>query len=353
MADLPPPAELAGRLTTLVEFLRAAVVDRRRTSSLAADTAVAREGSDDVIYGIDRVSEEALLAWFRDKWPSELPAELVAEGLAEEGPVPVGSAPGRTPLLRILIDPIDGTRGLMYDKRSAWVLAGIARREGAGEPDTSALFAGAMAEIPPRKQEIADRYTAWRQPDGGWSSEGERRHLRSGERQPLRPAPSTATDLRHGFASFASFFPEGRRELVAIEEDFLGRHPGTLFSTTALVFTDQYISTGGQFHEILAGHDRMVADLRPLVFARDPAGRNGLPCHPYDVAALPVLRAAGCPITDPWGGELRVPLDTRTPVAWVAYANRELAARLGPLLREVLAARGYPPPARSTPSRPS
>ena len=348
-----PPAELAGRLTALVEFLRAAVVERRSASSTAADAAVEREGADDVLYGIDRVSEESLLAWFRDHWPAGLPAELVAEGLAEEGPVPVGASPDRDPLFRIIVDPIDGTRGLMYDKRPAWVLAGIARREGPGVPDISALLAGAMAEIPPRKQEIADRYTAWWEPGRGWRLDGERRHLPSGESGPLEPAPSTATDLRHGFASFVSFFPEGRRELGAIEEDFLARQSGTLSSGKPLVFTDQYISTGGQFHEILAGRDRMVADLRPLVFARDPAYRDCLPCHPYDVAALPVLRAAGCPVTDPWGGELRLPLDTRTPVAWVGYANPALAARLGPHLRAALAARGYSPPTGGVPPPPS
>ena len=35
---------------------------------------------------------------------------------------------------RIIVDPIDGTRGLMYQKRSAWILTGVAPNRG---PSTS------------------------------------------------------------------------------------------------------------------------------------------------------------------------------------------------------------------------
>ena len=35
-------------------------------------------------------------------------------------------------MIRLIVDPIDGTRGIMYDKRSAWTLAGVAPQRGAG-----------------------------------------------------------------------------------------------------------------------------------------------------------------------------------------------------------------------------
>jgi hypothetical protein len=105
----------------------------------------------------------------------------------------------------------------------------------------------------------------------------------------------------------------------------------------ARVFDDQYLSTGGQIYELLAGHDRMVADLRPVLAAR--AGRAvPLCCHPYDICTALLLEAAGGVIERPEGGPLSAPLDTTTPVAWVGYANRNLAGRMRPALRRALAA---------------
>ena len=92
------------------------------------------------------------------------------------------------------------------------------------------------------------------------------------------------------------------------------------------MFDDEYISSGGQLHELIAGHDRFVADLRPLV---DP---DAFACHPYDVCTAMLLEEAGGVVTDPRGAPLDAPLDTTTPVAWAGYANAELAAahRPGP-----------------------
>jgi hypothetical protein len=96
------------------------------------------------------------------------------------------------------------------------------------------------------------------------------------------------------------------------------------------VFDDEYIASGGQLHELIAGRDRFVADLRPLV---DP---TAFACHPYDVCTAMLLEEAGGVVTDPRGGPLDVPLDTTTPVAWAGYANPTLAARLGPILAELV-----------------
>ena len=61
-----------------------------------------------------------------------------------------------------------------------------------------------------------------------------------------------------------------------------------------------------------------------------------LACHPYDLCTAMLLEEAGGVVTDPWGDPLDAPLDTTSPVAWVGYANPALAARIGPVLAEVL-----------------
>ena len=106
-------------------------------------------------------------------------------------------------------------------------------------------------------------------------------------------------------------------------------------SENPLVFDDQYMTTGGQLYELLVGHDRFLADLRPVFFAA-----LGLPpklvCHPYDICVERIAREAGVAITDPRGAHLSAPLDIRAPVAWIGYANADLRALIEPHLRRLL-----------------
>ena len=64
--------------------------------------------------------------------------EVVSEGLEE--PVVVGGDPTWT----VIVDTIDGTRGLMYDKRPAWCLAAAAPHGGSLRD----IVAAAMTELP-------------------------------------------------------------------------------------------------------------------------------------------------------------------------------------------------------------
>lgn len=113
-------------------------------------TRVAAVTTADTIYGIDKVSEHAVLAWFGKNWPKRWPVELVMEGL--EGAAV--TFPRRTPikqtLFKCILDPIDGTRGLMYDKRSAWSLAALAPQRGA-KTNLSDIIVAAMTELPTGK----------------------------------------------------------------------------------------------------------------------------------------------------------------------------------------------------------
>jgi hypothetical protein len=103
----------------------------------------------------------------------------------------------------------------------------------------------------------------------------------------------------------------------------------------ATVFDDQYISTGGQFYELIVGHDRFNADLRPLFYQaqRQP---EGLCCHPYDCATLLVAEEAGVIITNGLGQPLDGPMDTTTGLSWAGYANKALHDRIQPLLSDFL-----------------
>ncbi len=329
---------IAELLYGLGACVREGIRRSRADDPFANVAAIHKVTSADTIYEIDRISEDVLLGWFSHHWPDDYPADIIAEGVGDETAIRFPpNAPGKR--LTLIIDPIDGTRGLMYDKRSAWMLAGAAEAENPGLGD---LRAGAMVEIPTSRQQISDGGFAWDAGSGRFECETIRSPDPAARSIPWELLPSTATDLRHGFASFASFFPEGREEIQRIELTFLRKHLHEIPSGTPLVFTDQYISTGGQLFELLAGRDRLVADLRPLVFDRF-GPQDGLCCHPYDLACLPLVRASGCIIEDPWGAPLRSQLDTVSPVAWVGYANQTLAKQLRPLLRETLTELGYRP----------
>lgn len=285
----------------------------------------------DTIYYVDRLSERAILAWFDQHWPATAPVELIMEGL-EGDPVtfPHGIPVAQTQW-KCILDPIDGTRGVMYDKRPAFILGGVAPQLGS-RTCLGDVVVAAMTELPTSKQDRADQISAIR-------SQGVRAEtvdLTRGTRRRWVPRPSRARHFEHGFASLARFFPEGKTLLATVEED-LWRELGVLGKNGGqLVFDDQYICTGGQLFELLAGHDRMLGDLRPLAYAKLGFSAATLCCHPYDICTALIAREAGCVIEAADGGPLNAPLDTTTPVAWMGYANETLARLVRPVLREII-----------------
>ena len=288
-------------------------------------TRVAAVTSADTIYGIDKVSEATVLAWFAKHWPKRWPVELVMEGLEGAAVTFPRGTPVAQTVWKCILDPIDGTRGLMYDKRSAWSLAALAPQRGA-KTNLSDIVVAVMTELPVSKQGLADQLSVVR----GTGVKAERIDLRTGRRKRFTPRPSQARDVAHGFASFAKFFPPGKAWLAEREER-LWRSLGAGVE----IFDDQYLSSGGQIYELLMGHDRFVADLRPLAFTQLRV-RSALACHPYDICTALIAQELGCVVTAPDGKPLRVPLDTTSPVAWVGYANKALARRIGPKLRKIL-----------------
>jgi hypothetical protein len=106
-----------------------------------------------------------------------------------------------------------------------------------------------------------------------------------------------------------------------------------------MVFDDQYISTGGQFYELIVGHDRFNADLRPLFYEiqKQPPG---LCCHPYDCSTWLIAEEAGVILTDGMGKPLDGPMDTTTGLCWAGFANAALRDQIQPVIRAFLREHG-------------
>ena len=338
------------RLTTLGAAVRKEIIRQRGASGL--DRPVAFEGGD-TIYEIDKRVEPIILEHAK-KWAAELgPVSLVAEGINERGELELGGAdPDDGSRWRVLIDPIDGTRNIMYDKRSAWFLGAVALKSPDRAPATLAdCIASVMMELPTSKANRVDDLSATVDGAGGGQALGVRTTLDDAgealDRSSLPLVPSSAGSLKHGWGQVANFFP-GTKALAA---DLMERiATGTLGAVKAgegLIFDDQYLTTGGQLVELICGRDRFCCDLRPLMFEivrrNGGAAAEGLCCHPYDMAGLLVAKTAGVIVTDGFGRALDAPFGVEHGVHWVGYANESLRAAIEPIIQEWLRAHGMGP----------
>lgn len=334
---MPDPRTLLGPLLELHARVRDEIVaatERRQVDALAA---VDRDESGDTIYAIDVVAERVLMD-FGTALARDHSFVLVAEGLAGGRRCYPEGRDETSADWWIIVDPVDGTRGVMYQKRSAWVLTGVAPNRG---PATSLrdVVLAVQTEIPLLKQHLSDQLWAVR----GEGVSAARHNRLTSEQAPIRLLPSAAPGIAHGYASVARFFPGARDELAALDEAVvlgaLGPHP----PGKAHCFEDQYASTGGQLYELAAGHDRFVADLRPLL--RPLLAARGLPpsltCHPYDICTALIAEESGVIVTDPYGRPLDAPLNVEAEVAWAGYANARIRAQIEPVLQEALRARGW------------
>src|SRR5262249_41784652 len=188
------------------------------------------------------------------------PLVLVAEGLPASGLTLPAGTPDADCRWRLLVDPIDGTRGLMYQKRPAWILTGVAPNRGPATRLRDIVLA-VQTEIPLVKQHLCDQLWAAR----GDGVQARRVDRLTGSVTPLALRPSQSATLGHGFASVSRFFPGARDVLAAIDDEIVGEVMGPAVAGKAACFEDQYLSTGGQLYELMAGHDRFIADIRPVL----------------------------------------------------------------------------------------
>ncbi len=317
--------------------LRSAVVRACIEQSSEALAEVADDGEGDTLFAIDKISEELLLDELGPIASAYGGIVLIAEGVAGGRiPLPLGRSEEHC-RYRVIMDPIDGTRGLMYQKRPAWILTGVAPNRGAATR-LSDIELSLQTEIPLVKQHLCDELWAVR----GHGALIERLNLSTQQRAPLVARPSRATSIEQGYAMISRFFPGARDELAAIDDEVVHRLLGPSPPGKALCFEDQYPSTGGQLYELMVGHDRFVADLRPLLNGILQA--RGLPlglcCHPYDICTALIAEELGVVIRNPVGGPMDYPLDVALDVAWAGYANTTLLATIAPLLKDVLIRRG-------------
>src|SRR5690606_20886508 len=139
--------------------------------------------------------------------------------------------------VRIIMDPIDGTRGIMYNKRSAFFLAGAA-------PNKRSLMhlqdieAAVMTELPTSKAYLSDSFYAIKV-KGAF---GLQRNLFNNKINTLHARPSSASTIIGGFAQISRFFPPGKDILAKIEEELIASL-SEIQEGKALLFEDQYISS--------------------------------------------------------------------------------------------------------------
>jgi len=324
-------------ILTIHDRIREVVVDacgRQALEQLAA--VVADEPADgDTIYAIDRIGEEIFVGGLESVAHRE-PICLMGEGLPDNSLVLPQGARESDCRWRILVDPIDGTRGLMYQKRSAWILTGVAPNRG---PETRLrdIELAIQTEIPLLKQHLSDQLWAFR----GHGVEARRFNRVSASWDHLTLQPSRATGLDHGFATVVRFFPGARDVLAAIDDEMVEAlvppRPGR-----ARCFEDQYASTGGELYELIAGHDRLIADIRPLMESvrADRSLPRGLCCHPYDLCTALIAEESGVIVTDAGGAPVDAPFDVLADVAWIGYANARVRGAAEPVLQAALKRRG-------------
>ncbi|MGE0128499.1 MAG: hypothetical protein AB7U82_10500 [Blastocatellales bacterium] len=330
--------EVVRRLVRVGEIVRDHVLDELRRQSSESLSAIAFESPADKIYVIDRSVETVLLPALVEHLQPALSFALICEGVNDEQPQ---AFPEGTPIdecqTRLIIDPIDGTRPIMYNKRSAWWLAGLAPNRG-DETSLRDIEVAVQVEIPTTRTALADALWAIR----GAGAYGETTNLITGEQTKSRPQPSRATTINGGFASFFHPFPGGKEIFAAMEEDLARAIIGGLEASKTAMFDDQYLSTGGQLYELMIGRDRMLVDVRGLLYERfkregKPAGHA---CHPYDLSTVLIAEEAGVAITDGRGRPLDAPLDTTTDISWIGYANEAIRAEVEPVLMRLLAGGG-------------
>jgi fructose-1,6-bisphosphatase/inositol monophosphatase family enzyme len=312
--------------------IRDAVVATCEQQAVDALSAVAHDDDGDTIYAIDKVSEEVLVESL-SRIAATSPLVLIAEGLpGGQLVLPRGTDEARA-VWRVIVDPIDGTRGIMYQKRSGWILTGVAPNRGPGTK-LSDIELAIQTEIPLVKQHLSDQ--CWCVRGGGVTA---RRYNRiTGQHAPLALRPSTAPTILHGCAAVTRFFPGARDVLAAIDDEIVRDTVGAPPPGKALCFEDQYASSGGQLFELMTGHDRFVADIRPLmapIFVERGLSM-GLCCHPYDVCTALIARELGVAVCDVHGRTFDAPMNVDANIAWVGYANAAIRAQVEPALQAAL-----------------
>ena len=311
------------------------VINALHEQSIEALSAVHKEANADTIYQIDKDVEDIIVPLLKAYAQDLGGIFLLAEGIAEEeGGLRLPDSNGNI-TVNIIMDPIDGTRGIMYDKRSAFFLAGAGL---ASAKTLNDIEVAVMVELPTTRSALSDTLWAIK----GKDKKRIGRNLYTSEEKELPIKPSGAHSIYGGFGQISRFFPPGREILAAVEEDMLAQVFPDMEEGKTIVFEDQYISSGGQMYELLVGHDRFVADIRTLLNQKLIAlgKKKGHICHPYDICAKLIAEESGIVLTNAFGQTLNAPFDLHAEVDWIGYANEHLQAQIEKPLQNAMKKHG-------------
>ncbi len=270
------PAAWEPRLVALAgELRRAARTAARRGLEARAVHRPVGQGVGDLTYALDEATEAALTRWFEDT-TRHAPLSLFSEDAGWRHRGPDGASRSREldgfghggP--RLVIDPVDGTRPLMADLRSAWSVIALCP-PGAGEPRLAEAVSGLLAELPDTR---AARYRLLLAVKGAGARLEERRLDDDFLVHRARLVADADDRPDHGVFSVFRYTPAMRPELARIEAEFFARLERDEGADLRQCFDDQYISNGGQLALLALGTYRLIADLKPLMFqGMQPGGQ--------------------------------------------------------------------------------
>ena len=317
---------------------------RVRTRRALADALAANDrelarpqgiGAGDYTYGLDLPSESYLREW-QEARAREGALSVMTEdmGWRHLGPAPGGGFRELDTFdhggPRIGFDPVDGTRNLMTNLRSAWTVVSFAP-PGPAQPRLSDLTGGMVTEIPTTHARdfrifFSDGETTWL--EQGTLADDVADELRSvGDARVVRTDDDDRAD--HGYFPFFRYDPLERLYIAKWEARFFQRLAELEHAEMHSIYNDQYCSTGGQLAELMLGNYRMMVDARGLSARR--TGHAQTIAKPYDIGgAIVCARAAGCEMCDAEGNELDFPMDVTTPIDFCGYVNAKTRARLEP-----------------------
>ena len=134
----------------------------------------------------------------------------------------------------------------------------------------------------------------------------------------------------------------GKDFVSILEEEFLDEIFGGRNEHFLPVFEDQYISNGGQLHELICGHDRLIFDVRAAMYKKfaSEGKKVGQISHPYDMAGVLVAEEYGIIVTNLDGTPFDAPLDMTYDVDWIGYSNKAIRVQCESILRSIMKSHG-------------
>lgn len=349
-------ADLCDRILMAHRAAQRHAEQQRRPSALLESRG---QGAGDETFALDEACERAIDGWL-DECAARAPLSVLTEdrGWRHMGPAPGGGVAALDGFdhggPRLAIDPVDGTRNVAVDLRSAWTVVS-ACGPGAGEPRAADVVHGTASELPVTRAARALRLTADRGCGARVREFASDLDEAVGATTVAERAVAVDDDATlFGYLPFFRYDPHARRAAVALESDVLEALIEREGANPRHLFDDQYICSAGQLLLLALGTYRAIVD--PRVFLAGLDGRPATTSKPYDLTgALLIAREAGCvlapldarsrPAADGSAGEFDFPLDASTPVGFVGYHNPATARRVAPHLARALERAAERPPA--------